>query len=170
MLVQSSTVANASPPVAIDDDVCSFLSAANLETILGQPTTAEDHISATPQALVRDCVYFADAGGSQVRLTLSVRQEATSSVAAEGVIDGLREEYPDGASESQVQLGAGFLGLGQVSATAFDYCWDSSGDTCWISLAFGAPPHFFIVNVRRGIGALQTAQTIANAVLENLGQ
>ena len=96
-------------------------------------------------------------------------------MAAETVIDGLRQEIPAGDGVSQVELGAGFLGVGQVSATAFDYC--RAEESCWVSLAFGAPPHFFIVNVRERIGALglsigglQTAQTIANAVLDNLDQ
>lgn len=166
--VQSPTVANASAPIAIDEDVCSFLSADTVEAVLVQRVSlAEEHLSATPQALVRDCVYF-DAGGSQGLLTLSVRQEATSSVAAAGVIDDLRAEYPVGASVSHVQVGVGLLGFGQVSGTAFQYCWN--GDNCWTSLAFGAPPHFFVVNVPRSLGGLQVAQTIANAVLENLGQ
>jgi hypothetical protein len=163
---QSSKATDAAPPVAIDEDVCSFLTEDSLEAVLGQPVSGEDHLSAITEAQVRDCVYLAGAGGSHVLLTLSVRQEATSSVAAEAVIDGLREEYPAAARVSEVHVGTGFLGLGQVSATAFDYCWD--GDNCWVSLAVGAPPHFFIVNVRRSIGGLQTAQTIADAVLEGL--
>jgi hypothetical protein len=166
--VQPPTVAPASAQIAIDEDACGFLTADMVEAVLGRRVSlAEEHLSATPQSLARDCVYFGP-GLSQALLTLSVRQEATSSVDAEAVIDGLREEYPVGASVSQVQVGAGFLGLGHVSATAFGYCWN--GDSCWTSLAFGAAPHFFIVNVPRSIGGLQAAQTIADAVLENLGQ
>jgi hypothetical protein len=114
----------------------------------------EAHLSGTTKSQMRDCVYFAP-NGDRGLVTLSVRQEATSAEAIEGVINGLRAEYPPGTSVSD-------------SGTAFAYCWQA--DSCWTSLAFGVPPYFFVVNVRRDVGDLGTAEALANAVLENLAR
>lgn len=161
--VHSASTVDAPAPAAIDQDVCSFLAADAVEAIIGQRISdAEAHISATPLAQVRDCVYFARDRGL---VTLSVRQEATSAEAVEGVLNALRADYPPGTSGSQSNFG-GVLGLNQVSGTAFAYCWGA--DNCQTSLAFSVPPQFFVINVRRDVGNLKTAQAIANVVLENL--
>lgn len=160
--VQSASVVDAPAPQEIGVDVCSFVTAEAVEVIIGpRISKAEAHISATPLTRTRDCVYFA---GDLGLVTLSVRQEPTPPEAIEGVINGLRAEYPADATVSQSRFG-GLLGLNQAG-TAFVHCW--AAQHCWTSLAFGVPPHFFIVNVRRGVGDLKTAQAIANAVLENL--
>ena len=161
--LQTGTVIATPALEEIAEDECRFLTADAVEAIIGQGIAdAEAHISATPLARVRDCVYFA---GDRALVTVSVRQEATAPEAVEGVINGLRAEYPPDTIVSQSRFG-GVLGLNQVSGTAFAYC--GTPEICWTSLAFGAPPHFFIVNVRRDVGGLETAQAIANAVLEHL--
>ena len=49
--------------MAIDEEVCSFLSSETVEVVLGQwVTLAEEHLSAITEAWVLDCVSLTLAG------------------------------------------------------------------------------------------------------------